>query len=716
MSLRVEGAQHGGEEIGVLGDIALRECPLTSLECAECFGVLVLVYQGNDASGEIGESLEILHVIIEISWAKVEKTKEILLFIGLCACRFCIFVLNSRYDYGSTIWICRKDLGSADWSGLFCEQHSGSVHLQVAQGRLLMVVYGKLGYYAGRKAHLAWVGLLLSFCSGVVMVSGFWAVYRILDALLVLGSAEVAWEWTLWAMGLFGAGALCYFVSGYLTHVLAFALETGLRRKGIEGITHASFRFFDMHNSGTVRKVIDDNASRTHLAVAHLIPDLGRGIALPLGALALGFLMDWHIGVIVLALTVIAFIAFMLMMGGHEFMDRYQRALDRLSGETVEYVRGMQVVKIFGADVKSFRAMHQAIEEYSSMALEYCNVAAGKFVFYQWVFLFGVGFLVVPAVLFPGIMGSPEQLVIALIMVLFLLGALFSAINSIMWMSKYMYDAQHAMSTLDELYEEMGREVLLYGSETRMDAHDIEFCKVSFAYKDTRVLEGFDLSLEAGRTYALVGPSGSGKSTIAKLLSGFYRLDEGEIRIGGRPLTDYTKQTVAGNIAFVFQDSKLFKRSIYENVALAKPTASREQVLEAMRLAGCDSIIDKFPDGEHTLLGTEGVYLSGGEKQRVAIARAILKDAKIVVMDEASAAIDPDNEYALQRAFANLMKGRTVVMIAHRLSSIRNVDEVIYLENGRVVERGTHEALMSSASRYHHLQDMFNRANEWRVA
>lgn len=301
-------------------------------------------------------------------------------------------------------------------------------------------------------------------------------------------------------------------------------------------------------------------------------------------------------------------------------------------------------------------------------------------------------------------------------MLLFLLGAMFVSINNIMYTSKYLHDTHHALHALDTLYDEMGREALQYGEETRMERHDIAFVGVRFGYKETAVLEGFDLALEEGKTYALVGPSGSGKSTIAKLLSGFYRIDEGEIRIGGRSLCAYTKQTVSENIAFVFQESHLFSRSLYDNVALARPGANREEVLEAMRLAGCESILDKFPDREHTRIGSKGVYLSGGEKQRIAIARALLKDAKIVVMDEASAAIDPDNEYALQQAFRHLMKGRTVVMIAHRLSSIRNVDEVIYLEQGKVVERGRHDALMAQSGQYRQLQEMYNRANEWRVA
>lgn len=229
------------------------------------------------------------------------------------------------------------------------------------------------------------------------------------------------------------------------------------------------------------------------------------------------------------------------------------------------------------------------------------------------------------------------------------------------------------------------------------------------------VIEDLSFKLDEGKIYALVGSSGSGKSTIAKLISGFYNVDKGDIEIGGIPLSEYTKEAIIENISFVFQEAKLFKTSIYENVALAKKGATYEEVMEAMRLAGCESIIEKFADAENTVIGSKGVYLSGGEKQRIAIARSILKDSNIIIMDEASASIDPDNEYELQKAFKNLMKDKTVIMIAHRLSSISNVDEILVLEEGKIVERGTDKDLMSKGSRYKELQEMYSIANEWRV-
>ncbi|HEV5163873.1 TPA: ATP-binding cassette domain-containing protein, partial [Streptococcus pneumoniae] len=239
---------------------------------------------------------------------------------------------------------------------------------------------------------------------------------------------------------------------------------------------------------------------------------------------------------------------------------------------------------------------------------------------------------------------------------------------------------------------------------------------VSFAYNDKAVIENLSFNLEEGKSYALVGSSGSGKSTVAKLISGFYNVNKGSIKIGGIAISEYSDEALIKAISFVFQDSKLFKKSIYDNVALANKDATKDDVMRALKLAGCDLILDKFPERENTIIGSKGVYLSGGEKQRIAIARAILKDSKIIIMDEASTSIDPDNEFELQKAFKNLMKDKTVIMIAHRLSTIKDIDEIIVMDSGKIIERGSDKELMSKDTRYKSLQEMFNSANEWRVS
>lgn len=286
----------------------------------------------------------------------------------------------------------------------------------------------------------------------------------------------------------------------------------------------------------------------------------------------------------------------------------------------------------------------------------------------------------------------------------------------IMWASQNIFTANYAVDNLEALYEKMQEDKLTYGNRERFENSNIEFDNVSFSYGDKKVLENLSFSLEEKKTYALVGHSGSGKSTIAKLLSGFYKVDSGAIKIGGHPLGEYTKEAIIKNISFVFQDSKLFKKSIYENVALADETASRQEVMQALKLAECNDIIEKFNNKENTIIGSKGVYLSGGEKQRIAIARAILKKSPIVIMDEASASIDADNEYELQRAFKNLMKDKTVIMIAHRMTSIKNVDEILVLENGKVIERGNDEYLMKKQGLYNKLLSLYETANDWRIS
>jgi ABC transporter related protein len=405
-----------------------------------------------------------------------------------------------------------------------------------------------------------------------------------------------------------------------------------------------------------------------------------------------------------------------MMMGNKDFLKKYQEALDRLSSETVEYIRGMQVVKIFGTRLKSFKALYDAITDYSRYALDYSISCKRPYVIYQLIFLGLIAIISIPLSVFLAEVKNPKFMAVELIMIFFISGVIMVSFMKIMWASMNIYNANFAIDHLEELYKKMQEDKLSYGDRTDFDNYDIEFENVSFSYGENKVLEDLSFTLKEKKTYALVGHSGSGKSTIAKLLSGFYKVDKGAIKIGGHRLEEYSKEAIIRSISFVFQDSKLFKKSIYDNVALADEKAGREAVLKALSLAGCDEIIAKFKDGENTIIGSKGVYLSGGEKQRIAIARAILKNSPIVIMDEASAAIDADNEYELQKAFKNLMKDKTVIMIAHRMTSIRNVDEIIVLENGRIVERGDNDSLLSAQGLYSRLLNLYETANDWRVS
>ena len=578
----------------------------------------------------------------------------------------------------------------------------------------MLTVYKKILSYVPKERYLAYIGILLSMLSVVFKVWGYYYLSKFLIEIIVYNNIENAKYYGFCMVGLLIIGITLYGIAGLVTHVLGFRLETNLRKYGIEGLSKASFSFFDTHPSGKTRKIIDDNATDTHMIVAHLIPDNAGAILMPILLLVLGFFVSLKVGIILIILSIVGGISLSMMTGEKEFMKIYQESLETLSSETVEYVRGIQVIKIFGISVESFKALNTAIKNYSKYSLEYAMSCKRGFVGFQW-FFFSFIAMVIPILLLFFNIEDPKMLAVELIMVLFLSGALFVSLMAIMYVSMYAFMGQSVVEKLESIFEEMNSNKLTFGSNNEFENYNITFENVSFGYTDKKIINDLSFSLEENKSYALVGSSGSGKSTIAKLISGFYKVDSGVIKIGNRSISSYSEEALINNIAFVFQNVKLFKTSIYDNVKIGKADASYEEVMTAMNLAGCNSILDKFSEREQTQIGTKGVYLSGGEKQRIAIARAILKDAKIIIMDEASAAVDSENEYELQRAFSNLIKDKTVIMIAHRLPSIRNVDEILVMNNGKIIERGTDRELMALDGEYKKLQSLYNKANEWRV-
>lgn len=579
---------------------------------------------------------------------------------------------------------------------------------------IMLTVYKKILSYVPKERYLAYIGILLSMLSVVFKVWGYYYLSKFLIEIIVYNNIENAKYYGFCMVGLLIIGITLYGIAGLVTHVLGFRLETNLRKYGIEGLSKASFSFFDTHPSGKTRKIIDDNATDTHMIIAHLIPDNAGAILMPILLLVLGFFVSLKVGIILIILSIVGGISLSMMTGEKEFMKIYQESLETLSSETVEYVRGIQVIKIFGISVESFKALNTAIKNYSKYSLEYAMSCKRGFVGFQW-FFFSFIAMVIPILLLFFNIEDPKMLAVELIMVLFLSGALFVSLMAIMYVSMYAFMGQSVVEKLESIFEEMNSNKLTFGSNEEFENYNITFENVSFGYTDKKIINDLSFSLEENKSYALVGSSGSGKSTIAKLISGFYKVDSGVIKIGNRSISSYSEEALINNIAFVFQNVKLFKTSIYDNVKIGKADASYEEVMTAMNLAGCNSILDKFSEREQTQIGTKGVYLSGGEKQRIAIARAILKDAKIIIMDEASAAVDSENEYELQRAFSNLIKDKTVIMIAHRLPSIRNVDEILVMDNGEIIERGTDRELMALDGEYKKLQSLYNKANEWRV-
>ena len=576
-------------------------------------------------------------------------------------------------------------------------------------------LYKKLFNYAKEYLQFGILAVIFAFFSTVSNVIGYYYISKFIYALLLEENFSNLKLYSIRIVIFLTLSALLYAISGYMSHKLGFRLETNFRKKGIEGLSTASFSFFETNSSGVIRKTIDDNAGKTHMIIAHLIPDNSKAILTPLLIIILSFTLNIRVGITILVLSILSLILLFSMMGNMDFMKLYQESLDKMSSETVEYIRGIQVIKIFSCSVKNVKNLYKCITDYSNLAYKYSKSCEYPYCNYQFIFFALSNLLIVPIVFIFKDINSLKLLAADLMVIFFFSGVIFSALMSVMWVFSYVYEAKYAISNLEKLYDDMHKNSIKFGDKTDFDNYNIEFENVCFSYKDKLVLNNLSFNLEENKVYAFVGNSGGGKSTIAKLISGFYNLDSGTIRIGGVDITKYTENSIISNISFVFQDAKLFKKSIFENVLLANPNATKDQVMTALTMAGCDEILNRFEMRENTIIGSNGVYLSGGEKQRIAIARALLKNSKILIFDEASASIDAKNEYELQKAFKVLMKNKTVIMIAHRLSSIKNVDEILVIDNGKIIERGKHKKLLENGGKYATYWTKYLSANDWRV-
>ena len=575
------------------------------------------------------------------------------------------------------------------------------------------MIYKKIKKYVPELIGCAYLGVVLAFISAAFMILSYSYIYKILHYLIVRGDASNAVVAAVCASLLLISNFVIYFISLWCTHALAFRMETNLKKEGIKHLMNASFSFYDKNESGRIRKIIDDNTAMTHMSIAHLIPDLTVSVFVPLLGAPLAFYIDWRLGILFITSFITGLLFLVKMMGDKKFLNLYMSAQDKMNSGAVEYVRGIKVLKIFNTDVKSFKEFFNAVTDYSDLALKYSMSCRRWYVLFQVVY--NSIFLIT---LFGNHFGSltPKELLVKVLFYALFNGLLYVALNKVMYLGMHIYQASSCIEKIEALFDQMSERKTVFGDCDCMDNHSIEFRNVTFGYDDKKVIDHLSFVLEEGKTYALVGASGSGKSTIAKLISGFYALNEGNILIGGRDISEYTEKTMTHNIANVFQDVKLFKKSIYENVRLGRPEATEEEIMYALHQAQCDSILDKFDTREKTVIGSKGVHLSGGESQRIAIARAILKNSGIVILDEASASADPENEYELQQAFANLMKDKTVIMIAHRMSAIKNVDEILVIADGKVIERGNHRSLIGRNSWYKKLQQDYAQANEWKVS
>lgn len=574
--------------------------------------------------------------------------------------------------------------------------------------------------YAGGHKKLTLLGCILSALSAVLGLIPYVCVWlaarNVLEAWPSPSgvSGLSRWGWTaVWTA--IGSIAL-YFAALMSTHIAAFRTARNIRRTAMAHVLKLPLGFFTGNQSGRLRKLIDDNAGLTEDLLAHKLPDLAGTIVTPVAAIVMLFLFDWKMGLLCLVTMVLALLSMCLMMGGKNagFFHRYQKEIERMSGEAVEYVRGIPVVKMFQQTVYSFKAFYAAIRDYSDLASQYamsCRIGQTCFL----TFINGAFALLIPAAL---LLSSGRD--VRTVLVNFIFYALFAPacgqmINRIMYMSEAVMEADEAVGRLDEI---LGQEPMEESKVQKRPANAaVSFDHVSFTYpgSDRPALNDVSFSVRPGQVTALVGPSGGGKTTAASLIPRFWDTDSGTVAIGGINVRELNTEDLMRQVAFVFQDTRLFKESLLENIRAARPEASRDEVLSAARAAQCDDILEKLPQGLDTVVGTKGIYLSGGEQQRIALARAILKDSPIVVLDEATAFADPENEHQIQKAFEALTKNKTVLMIAHRLSTVQNADSIIVLSDGRVIEQGSHESLLALHGVYTGMWEDYQRSAQWKV-
>lgn len=556
----------------------------------------------------------------------------------------------------------------------------------------------------------------LSAIAGMIPFIYVWFIVRELFTATGNISYDMVKHYAIIAVIFSAASVLLYFAALVCSHLVAFRIEGNIRRFTIKKLLMLPLGFFDRNPSGRIRKILDDNATVTHTFIAHELPDLSGTLIIPIAALVLLFVFDWRLGIASIVPIAYAIVTLGTKMNkSKDFMQKYMKSLEDMNTEAVEYVRGIPVVKVFQQTIYSFKNFYNTIEDYHKMVVAYSS--SWKFIMCSYTTLInGVALLLVPtAILIITNSGNIAATIIDLMLYILVTPVFSQNIMRSMYLSQALNNASIAINSIESLtnYPNLAEPT----NPQQIKNFDIEFKNVDFTYPGTenQVLKGISFSIKEGQTVALVGASGGGKSTIAKLVPRFFDVTGGEILIGGAPIKEIPKEVLMKKTSFVFQNTRLFKKSILENVRYGTPEASIESVNKALDLAQCREIIDRLPDGINTVIGTKGTYLSGGEQQRIVLARAILKNAPIVVLDEATAFADPENEHLIQKALQTLSKGKTVLMIAHRLTSIVNADQILVVQGGEIVERGTHKELVEKGGIFAKMWKDYQQSVTWTI-
>ena len=557
----------------------------------------------------------------------------------------------------------------------------------------------KLFTYAGSYKYLTMASWILSAASALIALLPFYYIWRIMQE-VVLAAPDYSKAQNLSGLGWSAVGfallsMLIYICALLCSHIAAFHVQANMRSTLMRHILTLPMGFMDSEGSGKIRKIVNESTAATETYLAHQMPDKAGAIATPVGLLLLLVIFDWKLGLLSLVPVVFAFLIMGAMTGQRmkDKMEEYQNALEEMSSEAVEYVRGIPVVKTFGQSVFSFKRFQTSIKKYEKWTIAYTKELMWPMVGFTTLINAIFAVLIGAAYWLGGASGDPALLINLLFYII------ITPVLTVT-LGKIMYGGENRMIVEDALKRTDGI-----------------LSRVSFRYENAErdALHQINLDIKEGEHVAFVGPSGGGKTTLASLIARFYDTTEGKVCIGGVDVKDIPSAQLMNMVSFVFQDSKLLKMSIYDNVRMGKKDATREEVMEALKNAQCEDIIAKLPDGVDTVIGSQGTYVSGGEAQRLSIARAMLKNAPILILDEATAFADPDNEAKVQQAFTKLSAGKTVIMIAHRLSSIVDADSICVLKDGEITEKGTHKTLLEQNGLYAHMWEEYNQFVSWKV-
>ena len=576
--------------------------------------------------------------------------------------------------------------------------------------------------YSGNYKYLSILGMIFSALSAISLLIPFIYIWEVVNAILAVApNFSQAQNLDTYAFNAFAfavLGIILNFFGLMGTHLSAFKNEKNMKDAAVSHLLKLPLGYFSNHTSGGLRKIIDYSTTKTETFLAHQLFDLIGAVVTPIVFLILLFSFDWLLGLICLIPIVLCFIFMYPMFSSksQNLMVEYQTYLEKMNSEAVEYVRGIPVTKAFQQSVYSFKNFIDAIRNYGKFSTDYSLSTQLPMTSFT-VSINGFFALLIPAGILLGGSVVDKKFLADFIFYVIFTPICAVMMNKIMTVSQDWMLASHALEGIEAILNE---EPLVEAKNPQKPKnHSIEFEGVFFDYdktdSDEHILNDVNIKINENDSVALVGPSGGGKTTIASLIPRFWDVNQGSIKVGDVDVRDISTNELMKNISFVFQNTTLFKDSIYNNVAIGRKGATRSDVLNALHLAQCDDIIDELPDGIDTVIGSEGTYLSGGQQQRIALARAILKDAPIIILDEATALADPENEYMIQKAITEITKDKTVIMIAHRLSTVKNVDKIYVVDNGRIVEEGSHDALVENKGLYSRMWDEFNNSIQWKV-